>query len=204
MRYLLIVIMFSAVKVSYAQTTNEQKLQSLMNKYKNYEHYRSDEDARTHIHCDSIYFSQKDCKTTYNFIKYVVQLPNRDGVKMYFRTQKKYISSVIFDWKNIDSIRYNVIVGTIKIFPTTTFPTVYSNFTKYDYELEDSLFTGNGFNKYEKLNQRTTGDEILWFTPKASDNNGDARRDIMEIIDLIKKIKNDCGGGVLTVFIKEN
>ena len=178
------------VKEKYGtQSLNEQKLQNLMNKYKSYDVKTTVNGRYAHMSCDSIEFKQTNCYTIYNVIKYL---------KGY-----KTITEVEFEWKNIESIRYNVKWGNIRAYPSEGNPTILSDLTMIKFDSVDTLFTGKSFTEIKKLNEPSKFDFQMWFKPESTDKDGEAKRDIMEIITLIKKIKKECGGGELKVIINE-
>lgn len=170
-------------------TTDEQRLSILFAKYKTCEtrfRRRNDNNYSNgkKVKIEDIQFSNYGTSCTYNSkrtvtdnaIDYNGQLTEKIEIM---------ISNTDFYWQNVSFLKYGVVSGLLSLI---------SENDDFRYQ---STYNGEKFKGKGK-------DLLTYFKPSVTDTDGQAKKDVLEIISLIKKIVKLYGGGDVKVEIKED
>lgn len=179
-------------------TTDEQRLSILFAKYKTCETtvtkrvniHNTDIDHETKWIVEDIQFSNYG--TINNYYRKITQTKNwfnTTGEINNYPIPMVSISSTDFDWKNVSFLKYYIKTGALSI----------------QAENDDFGFEHTDITRGYKYNLKgKVKDFLTYFKPSVRDTDGQAKKDVLEIISLIKKIVKFYGGKDVKVEINEN
>ena len=169
-------------------TADERKLSNIFAKYKSCETRErpTGNFKGAKIKVDDMLFSLKGPFASYHRKSSRTTFYDDDGGISDTENTQTYIVDNELWWRNINYLRYNVVAGSLVI-------------QSKDYDIIGNL---NDISSGKVLN-KPTNNMIIYFKPASADAMGEVKRDVLEIISLIKNTVKLYGGGEVKVDINE-
>lgn len=169
-------------------TANERKLSIILAKYKSFETSQKSTGnyKASKIKVDDMLFVPKGPFASYHRNMSKTTFYDNFGEIGETGITKKYVLDNELWWRNINSLKYNVVAGLLVM-------------ESKDYDIiSNSKEIPSG-----KVYEEPTNSMMLYFKPASADSNGEVKRDVLEFISLIKNTVKLYGGGEVKVEINE-